>query len=117
MTYKKAENISDTIDYDDHFLDDTRFNWMTRSNRTIFSSEVEPLIEQEKSHMRIMLFIQKDKTEDFYYLGDMKYAKHEETFLETKEKKLPIVNIQFDMKYPIRQDIYHYLETNIEEQL
>lgn len=116
VTYKKAENISDTIDYDDHFLDDTRFNWMTRSNRTIFSSEVEPLIEQEKSHMRIMLFIQKDKTEDFYYLGDMKYAKHEETFLETKEKKLPIVNIQFDMKYPVRQDIYHYLETNIEEQ-
>ena len=93
---------------------------MTRSNRTIFSSEVEPLIEQEKSHMRIMLFIQKDKTEDFYYLGDMKYAKHEETFLETKERKLPIINIQFDMKfdmkYPVRQDIYHYLETNIEEQ-
>ena len=33
VTYNKAEDISETINYEDHFITKDMFNWMIRNNR------------------------------------------------------------------------------------
>lgn len=33
VTYDKKEDISETINYEDHFIDKQTFNWMSRNNR------------------------------------------------------------------------------------
>lgn len=40
VTYKKSDEISDTTKYDDVFIDNSRFSWMSRSRRTSASDEV-----------------------------------------------------------------------------
>ena len=57
----KAEDISETINYEDHFINKNTFNWMSRNNRKTSSPELEPLINY--NGMDIELFIQKNNDE------------------------------------------------------
>ena len=60
VTYDKAEGISETTKYDDGFIDNTRFSWMSRSRRTSTTEEVAALINQPKNNIKIMLFVKKE---------------------------------------------------------
>lgn len=112
VTYKKSDDISDTTKYEDVFIDNTRFNWYSRSRRTSESDEVSALIHQSENNIRVLLFVKKDDAEgsDFYYMGDMKYHSFEDTTMNGKDGKVPVVNIQFDMETPVPQNLYSYLE-------
>lgn len=57
VTYNKAEDISETINYEDHFISKDTFNWMSRNNRKTSSPELEPLINY--NGVNTQLFIQK----------------------------------------------------------
>ena len=114
VTYKKSDDISATTKYEDVFIDNTRFNWYSRSRRTSKSDEVSALINQKNNDIKIMLFIKKDDAEgsDFYFLGNMKYNSFEDTTMESENGRVPVVNIQFDMETPVPQNLYNYFERN-----
>lgn len=113
VTYKKSDEISDTTKYEDVFIDNSRFNWYSRSRRTSKSEEVSALIHQAENNIRILLFVKKDDAEgtDFYYMGDMKFHSFEDTTMNVKDGSVSVVNIQFDMETPVPQNLYNYLET------
>lgn len=119
VTYHKHEDISDSTKYDDRFIDQKTFSWMTRSRVRSDSSEVVSISNQSSNNMVIELFVKKDDYDgsDFYYLGEMIYLHHNQTeIIINKEtmKKAPIVNIHFRMKHSVKEDIYDYLHRNLE---
>jgi hypothetical protein len=107
--YKKDDDISETTKYEDVFIDNTLFSWMSRSRRTSESEEVATIINQPRNNIRVMLFIKKDDAEgtDFYYLGKMNYNSYLDTTMKSGES---VVNIQFDMETPVTQKLYNYFE-------
>ena len=109
VTYKKDDDISETTKYEDVFMDNTLFSWMSRSRRTSESEEVATIINQPRNNIRVMLFIKKDDAEgtDFYYLGKMNYNSYLDTTMKSGES---VVNIQFDMETPVPQNLYNYFE-------
>lgn len=113
VTYEKSADISETTKYDDVFIDNTRFSWMSRSRRNSKSDEVAALIDQPNNNIKIMLFVKKNDGEgsDFYYMGKMKYNSYEDTTMKDKDgSNVSVVNIQFDMENPVPQNLYNYLE-------
>ncbi len=112
VTYDKSEGISETTKYDDGFIDNTRFSWMSRSRRTSTTEEVAALINQPKNNIKIMLFVKKSDCEgsDFYYMGKLRYNSFADTTMKDKDgSDVPVVNIQFDMENPVPQNLYNYL--------
>ncbi len=116
VTYKKKDDISESTKYEDVFLDQAHFSWMSRSRRTSQSDEVAALINQNENHIKTMLFVKKndDEGSDFYYLGNMIYNSFEDTKMtaikDGKSEQVPVVNIQFAMQNPLPQNLYNYLE-------
>ena len=117
VTYNKKSDISESTKYDDVFIDNSHFSWMSRSRRTSSTPEVSALIKQKENHIKTMLFVKKndDEGSDFYYLGNMIYNSFEDTKMncekDGKIEKVPVVNIQFRMKNPVPQQLYNYLES------
>ena len=109
VTYKKSDDISETTKYEDVFIDNTLFSWMSRSRRTSKSDEVAAIIAQPENNIKVLLFIKKDDAEgtDFYYLGKMKYNSFEDSTMKSGES---VVNIRFDMETPVPQTLYNYFE-------
>lgn len=113
VTYEKSAEISETTKYEDVFIDNTRFSWMSRSRRNSKSDEVAALIAQPNNNIKIMLFVKKNDGEgsDFYYMGKMKYNSFEDTTMKDKDgSDVSVVNIQFDMETPVPHNLYNYLE-------
>lgn len=111
VTYKKSEDIAESIDYDDRFIDSSRLNWMSKSGRTLLSPDVSRIINQKKNGIQIFLFVKKDDNEgtDFYFLGPMSTTErfHEMTMKNTNKS---VVNIEFAMETNVPQHLYDYLE-------
>ena len=115
VTYEKAEDISLSTKYKDYFINNTRFNWMSKNKRYLNSPDVEAILNQETNNIQIELFIKKDDNEgtDFYYIGKMKtdYESKEQTQIPNeKGQMLPVVNLQFDIEPSVPQNLYSYLE-------
>ncbi|MEA4922967.1 MAG: DEAD/DEAH box helicase [Eubacteriaceae bacterium] len=113
VTYNKKENITSSTKYEDEFINPYCFSWMTRNNVTLKTAEIQPLLHYGESGVRIPLFIKKSDGEgtDFYYMGDVEPAFHEEDEIKNdKNKMLPIVNFKFTMKDEVEESMYRYLE-------
>ncbi len=112
VTYNKSEDIQDSIKYEDTFIDNATFSWMTRNGVRIDSKEPVALMNWKTNHIRIPLFVKKSDGEgkDFYYMGDMEPIRAEEQTIKSDGKELPIVNILFHLKTAVRQDIFGYFE-------
>ena len=115
VTYEKSEDISSSTKYKDYFIDNTRFNWMSKNKRYIDSPDVDAILNQNKNNIQIELFIKKDDAEgkDFYYIGKMitDFDSKEQTQIPNeKGQMLPVVNIQFDIEPPVPQNLYNYFE-------
>jgi superfamily II DNA or RNA helicase/HKD family nuclease len=112
VTYNKSEDIQDSIKYEDTFIDNATFSWMTRNGVRIDSKEPVALMNWKTNHIRIPLFVKKSDGEgkDFYYMGDMEPIRAEEQTIKSDGKELPIVNILFHLKNAVRQDIFGYFE-------
>lgn len=114
VTYEKAANISSSTKYKDYFIDNTRFNWMSKNKRYLNSPDVEAILNQNTNNIQIELFIKKDDNEgtDFYYIGKMltdSESKEQTQIPNESGQMLPVVNIQFDIEPAVPQNIYNYL--------
>ena len=111
VTYKKSEDISESIDYDDRFINSSCLNWMSKSDRTLSSPDVSRIINQKRNGIQILLFVKKDDNDgtDFYFLGSMSTTEkiHEMTMKNTNKS---VVNIEFAMETNVPQNLYDYLE-------
>jgi hypothetical protein len=109
VTYNKDDNISETTKYNEGFIDQNIFSWMTRSNRNLESSEVIRIKEAEKTGLRIPMFIKKsdDEGTEFYYMGQVDPIVGEINQTVTSDR--PSVNIPFKFRSNVRDDIYEYL--------
>ena len=108
VTYNKKEDISETINYEDHFIDKVTFNWMSRNNRKTSSPELEPLINY--NGLDVELFIQKNNDEgiEFYYIGKLTPLTYRQVYREIDGKKHPIVNFKFKINHEVKDELYSY---------
>ena len=109
VTYNKSVDISSTTKYVEGFESRSVFDWMTRSNLTLESTEVRIILNAERSGMDVLLFVKKSDSEgsDFYYLGKVTPMASEarETTIEDK----PIVGIPLRLDEPLSEEVYNYL--------
>ena len=108
VTYNKAEDIAETINYEDHFIDRTTFNWMSRNNRKTSSPELEPLVNY--NGIDVELFIQKNNDEgiEFYYIGKLTPLGCKQVYRTIEGKSQPIVNFKFKIGTEVSDEIYSY---------
>ena len=113
VNYHKADDISESTKYDDGFINNSEFKWMTKSNRTLNSNDVKA-IKEHKNSLSILLFIKKHNGEgsDFYFLGEV--IPKEDSFKEVKmkdknKKEIPVVKLEFKLLTPVEDHLYEYL--------
>lgn len=108
VTYDKSEDISQTINYNDRFIDKNTFSWMSRNNRKTSSPELEPLINY--NGIDTELFIQKSNDEgiEFYYMGKLTPVKYKQLFRTINDKEQPIVNFTFKISHEVKDELYSY---------
>ncbi len=111
VTYEKKDDISESTKYEDQFVDNTCFSWMTRSNVRMDSSETQELIHYKENNLHIYLFIKKSDGEgaDFYYCGRVTpWEWKETTIMDDRGNERPIMNFLLKLEHPVRNDIYEY---------
>lgn len=113
VNYHKEEHISESTKYEDEFVNNKEFDWMSKSNRTVNSKDVQSILGHH-GPIRLPLFIKKnnDEGKDFYYMGELSpKSDHVEqtTIPNDKGKQLPVVKIRFDLSDPVTSTMYNYL--------
>ena len=111
VTYEKKEDISSSTKYEDQFINNRIFSWMTRSKVSEKSTEAQELINSEQNGLKVYLFIKKSDGEgsDFYYMGKVRPIEWTETTIENdKGHTLPIMNFKMELEHEVRNDIYDY---------
>ena len=111
VTYEKKEDIASSTKYEDEFLTNNIFSWMTRSRVSIDSDEAQKLIHYQENKLKILLFVKKSDGEgsDFYYMGLVEPIYWEQTEISNDNgKKLPIMNFHLQLEHSVRDDIYDY---------
>ena len=77
INYDKAENISDTTRYEDHFVPGFRDRLIaiSKSGRSMQSEDVQNFLKAKERGIQVELFVRKNKddkiSKEFYYLGHM----------------------------------------------
>lgn len=111
VTYEKKDDITSSTKYEDQFINQQIFSWMTRSKVSLNSPEAQEFIHYKETGLKIYLFIKKSDGEgtDFYYMGKVMPVKWMETTIENdKGQQLPIMNFQMKLEHEVRNDIYEY---------
>lgn len=111
VTYEKKEDIANSTKYEDQFINNQLFSWMTRSKVSLESPESQKIINYKEIGLKIYLFIKKSDGEgtDFYYMGKVSPVDYMQTEIKNdKGQKLPIMNFKMKLEHFVREDIYEY---------
>ena len=113
VNYHKEEHISSTTKYEEGFVNNSEFEWMSKSRRTLKSNDVIT-IRNYRNGVRLLLFIKKSNGEsnDFYYMGDVTPIDEsfkEATLVDDDGKNVSVVKVRFRMKHPVEDSIYEYI--------
>jgi superfamily II DNA or RNA helicase/phage repressor protein C with HTH and peptisase S24 domain len=120
VNYHKEDDISESTKYEDEFVNNREFDWMSKSNRTLSSNDVQSILGQN-GPIRLPLFIKKNNDEgmDFYYMGNLSpdLNRIEQTTMPNDHgKQLSVVKIRFNLSTPVAQNIYEYLHEKVNAQ-
>lgn len=111
VTYEKKEDIASSTKYEDAFVNNQVFSWMTRSRVALDSVESQKIIAASQTGLKILLFVKKSDGEgtDFYYMGQVHpIAWEQKEIYNDKGIALPIMNFQLRLEHSVRDDIYQY---------
>ena len=114
INYDKAENISDTTRYEDHFVPDFRDRLIaiSKSGRSMQSEDVQNFLKAKERGIQVELFVRKNKddkiSKEFYYLGHMTASGNAKEFTMANTEKTA-VEIEWILDVPVREDIYEYI--------
>ncbi len=114
VNYHKEEHISESTKYEDEFVNNKEFDWMSKSNRKINSKDVQSILGKN-GPIRLPLFIKKNNDEgmDFYYMGEVspELNKVEQTTMRNDNgKQISVVKIRFNLANPVTANMYNYLQ-------
>lgn len=117
VNYHKEDHISESTKYEDEFVNNKEFDWMSKSNRTLNSNDVQSILGYNGS-IRLPLFIKKNNDEgiDFYYMGEVspELDRVQQTTMPNDQgKQLPVVKIRFNLASPVTSTIYNYLHDKV----
>lgn len=114
VNYDKSLEINDTIRYEDRFVDPSTLVAISKSKRTLASSDVRMAADSERNGVKMYLFVRKNKddkeSKEFYYLGRI----HHEPDGLLEEFVMPntdvsAVEIEYKLKTPVEKNLYDYL--------
>ena len=114
INYDKAENISDTTRYEDHFVPGFRDRLIaiSKSGRSMKSEDVQNFLKAKERGIQVELFVRKNKddkiSKEFYYLGHMTASGNAKEFTMANTEKTA-VEIEWILDVPVREDIYEYI--------
>ena len=114
INYDKAEDISDTTKYEDHFVPGFRDRLIaiSKSGRSLQSEDVQNFLKAKERGIHVELFVRKNKddkiSKEFYYLGHMTASGKTKEFKMTNTEKTA-VEIEWILDVPVREDIYEYI--------
>lgn len=114
INYDKADDISDTTKYEDHFVPGSRERLIaiSKSGRSLKSEDVQNFLNAKERGIQVELFVRKNKddkiSKEFYYLGHMTASGNTKEFIMPNTKKTA-VEIEWILDVPVRQDIYEYI--------
>lgn len=114
INYDKAENISDTTRYEDHFVPGYRDRLIaiSKSGRSMQSEDVQNFLKAKERGIQVELFVRKNKddkiSKEFYYLGHMTASGNAKEFTMANTEKTA-VEIEWILDVPVREDIYEYI--------
>lgn len=110
INYKKDENISETIRYEDRFESPSVLKAISKSKRTLESEDVQKMLHAKEQGIEMFLFVRRNKddkqSKEFYYLGKIFATGNVEKIKVGKEDA---VEIEYELETPVRQDIYDYI--------
>lgn len=109
VTYHKADDINDSVKYQDRLLDEATMLWFTKHSRTTESKTEKAIIE---GNYRLDIFVKKDDSEgiDFLYLGKSKRPEDaENTKIPTAKGEKNIVSMRLPLEQPLAPDVYKHL--------
>lgn len=111
VKYEKDKNTSESIKYEDKFINKETFSWLTVNGIDMDSEEIEMFKNLDHNNIKVQLFVIKNDDEGsaHYYLGNVKPVDYNPVTMKKKGKDVPVVNIKFRMETPVREDIYNYL--------
>lgn len=114
VNYDKSLEINDTIRYEDRFVDPSTLVAISKSKRSLASSDVRMAADSERNGVKMYLFVRKNKddkeSKEFYYLGRI----HHEPDGLLEEFVMPntdvsAVEIEYKLKTPVEKNLYDYL--------
>lgn len=110
INYKKDENISESIRYEDRFESPSLLKAISKSKRTLESEDVQKMLHAKEQGIEMFLFVRRNKddkqSKEFYYLGKIFATGNVEKIKVGKEDA---VEIEYELETPVRQDIYDYI--------
>ena len=112
INYEKAENIQDTVKYEDHFVSEDKLIAISKSNRSLDSDDVQNFLFAKERGIEVELFVRKNKddkiSKEFYYLGKMTATGRTKEFIMPNTTS-SAVEIEWVLDTPVRSDIYEYI--------
>lgn len=114
INYDKAEDISDTTKYEDHFIPGFRDRLIaiSKSGRSLQSEDVQNFLKAKERGIQVELFVRKNKddkiSKEFYYLGHMTASGKTKEFKMANTEKTA-VEIEWILDVPVHEDIYEYI--------
>lgn len=108
VTLEKSDEVAASTAYKDQLLDRSTMRWFTKSNRTMESRDVAPIISNS---VDLHVFVKKDDAEggDHYYLGQAASQDPVETTMPgTRGEPLPVVTMLLRFDNPLTQGLFDY---------
>ena len=117
VNYHKEEHISESTKYEDEFVNNKEFDWMSKSNRTLNSNDVQSILGK-RGPIRLLLFIKKNNDEgmDFYFMGEVSPELNQvvqTTIPNDSGRQLSVVKIRFNLANPVTTSMYNYLQEKL----
>lgn len=113
INYDKANDIQDTIKYEDHFINESQLIAISKSGRTTSSDDVQNFLYAKERGIEVHLFVRKNKddktSKEFYYLGHMQAEIDKTKQFVMPNTQKTAVEILWQLDTPVREDIYRYI--------
>jgi SOS-response transcriptional repressor LexA len=122
VNYHKEDSISESTKYEDEFVNNKEFDWMSKSNRKLSSKDVQSILGNNSDNkIRLPLFIKKnnDESAEFYFMGDItpnKDVVEQTTMKNDSNNDISVVKIRFNLQNQVPENLYNYITQNTEKQ-
>ena len=109
VTYNKDPEVAASVRYEDEFLSANLLKWYSKSDRTLDSKELKPII---RGQVPLHLFVKKSDSDgnSFYYLGLAESGTPQQTTMPGEDdREHDVVTMGLKLQSPVERGLYDYL--------